>query len=65
MCLNRAGGGEGIEDLLQRHRQIQEKVAEDMIDMARSLRAHSEAAKKIIAEDVQVSASTLINSEMS
>lgn len=54
-CLHRAGGGQGgIEELLQRHRKVQEKAAEDMIDMAKSLRAHSEAAKKIIADDVEV-----------
>ena len=39
---------------MERHRRMQEEVAEDMIHIARSLKQNSLAAKDIIIGDTQV-----------
>lgn len=44
----------GIESVLQRHQEIQEQLAEDMISIAKTLRTRSEAARSIIRNDQQV-----------
>lgn len=45
---------DGMEAAMERHRKMQEDIAEDMISIARSLRHNSLAAKEIIIGDNQV-----------
>lgn len=53
--LIRKRGGGDLESVLRHHEELQEEVAKDMIDMARSLRDNSLVAKKIILSDNEVS----------
>ena len=47
-------GKRGVGEILERHHRLQEQVAGDMIEMAHSLRAHTETARDIIRSDVKV-----------
>ena len=44
-----------VETVLAKHQEMQEKIAEDMILIARSLKDHSKAARDIIKSDKEVS----------
>lgn len=46
---------EKLEHALREHEERQEKIAEEMIEMARSLKHHSEVARDIIKSDTEVS----------
>ena len=43
-----------METVLAKHQEMQEKIAEDMIEIARSLKHRSEAARDIIKSDKDV-----------
>ncbi len=43
-----------METVLQRHHQMQDEIAQDMVSMARSLRHNSLVAKDIIVRDNKV-----------
>lgn len=44
-----------METILAKHQDMQEKIAEDMMLIARSLKDHSMAARDIIKADTKVS----------
>ena len=44
--------------MVRRHEEMQEEVAKDMIEMAKSLRENSLVAKRIIHQDTEVRVST-------
>lgn len=53
-------GGEGesaaeLDAVLQHHHSVQEKLAEDMLNLARNLKNNTMAAQNIIKQDNQVS----------
>ena len=47
-------GGEDMDALLKYHHSMQEKIADDMLLLARSLREQSELAGNIIKKDTEV-----------
>ncbi|XP_031138247.1 vesicle transport protein USE1-like [Sander lucioperca] len=48
-----------LEAVLQHHHNLQEKLAEDMLHLARNLKNNTLAAQNIIKQDNQVTAQTL------
>lgn len=46
--------------MVKQHELMQDKIAEDMIEMAVSIRLHSEAANKIIKDDNKVCGSDIM-----
>lgn len=44
-----------IDGVLERHRKMQDEIAEDMVQLARSIRHNSTIARDIILEDNKVS----------
>ena len=50
----RMGGKGDLESVLRHHEKIQEGVAEDMMNIARSLKNNSLVAKRIILSDNRV-----------
>ena len=49
-----------LDAVLQHHHNLQEKLAEDMLNLARNLKNNTLAAQNIIKEDNQVTGSTVI-----
>ena len=43
-----------LDLILQRHQNLQEKLAEEMLGLARSLKTHTLAAQTVIKKDNQV-----------
>lgn len=56
----RKRGGDGpqsdsdLDSILQHHQQVQEKLAEDMVSLARNMKDHAKAAKQIVQDDNKV-----------
>jgi hypothetical protein len=50
-CRTESFGKQDLEVILKRHNEMQEQIAEDMIQMARNMKDRQRAAQKIIAED--------------
>ena len=46
--------GSELEAVLRHHEEMQEEIAQDMIEMAKSLRNNSLVAKKVILSDNEV-----------
>lgn len=54
MRQRRTGGEEDIDSVLQHHHQIQEKLAEEMVMLARNLKDNVSATGRIIRDDTSV-----------
>ena len=52
-----------LDAVLQQHHVLQEKLAEDMLHLARNLKNNTMAAQNIIKQDNQVGHSPLIKQE--
>ena len=56
----RRRGGDGpqtdsdLDSILQHHQQLQEKLAEDMVSLARNMKDHAKAASNIVKDDNKV-----------
>ena len=67
---SRLGGDQGskqedVDAVLQHHQNMQEKIADEMVKMAQSLKHTSMVASNIIKEDNKVCFITYIHSEWS
>lgn len=49
-----------LEAVMQHHHNLQEKLAEDMLNLARNLKNNTLAAQNIIKQDNQVTGRTLV-----
>ena len=55
--LRQRGGAQSESDLdsmIQYHHQVQEKIADDMVHLARTMKDHAQAASQIVKTDIQV-----------
>ncbi|KAF6017920.1 USE1 [Bugula neritina] len=44
-----------LDSILQHHQQMQEKLAEEMVQLARNMKDHAKAASNIVQDDNKVS----------
>lgn len=59
---NTSGSGEDMNEAMKHHANIQEKIADDMLALTRSLKEQTQIANQIIRKDTEVRSTKLVQS---